>query len=410
MLGRAVYSLVIITVAVLIAMVLMPDNPTNETGASSKPDTVPAASPKRQTSSKKKSRGSHSAARRTEDVVTATTTAPAGTTPELNTPIATWDSLFGIAADEGNSIGAVFKDCDLTCCRRKCEGHRQCNSISHRADRSLCYLKDQCLSATSPVSAAKSRYVSHFIPCAQAEVIDEDTLEFLDSTDYVRGEIDWAAHPAAQHITSGQDRCLFPRCGSGGTGLGTWVHPQVFQPFNCWRPLYSSADAGACLAGKRVALLGDSLSRFMYWCLAYSITGEPEYETMCRNYRKSQEDMGPIVLPTITSNSANPVTLEFLWVPSISGSDYQGNPLSRAALMQKKLEDIILSEKYDTVIANFGLWDMLHTEIASPRTFAGLTQLMDKLDQKAVSGTCILLAVHTAYYVLTTAVYDCDVG
>ena len=326
--------------------------------------------------------------------------------------------LLGVAVDEGESLGAVHKRCDLNCCRLKCASHPHCNSISHRHDRSLCYLKDACLTDLTPVKSA-SRYVSHFRPCGEdasgsssgdqkqtrttyntlgvdngssnstAEHLPEgaailNTIEAtLDDPALIAGPIKWKTHSAVHQVTAdaASQTCSIPRCGSGSSQLGTWVHPQVFQPFGCWRPQYETTDAAQCLQNKRVALVGDSLSRFMYWCMAYYVTGAEEYETMCRNYHKSQQDMGPIVLKTGQDST---ITLDFRWVPSISGADYKGLPMTKATFMQQKLEDIVTSGEYDVVVLNMGLWDMLHLDISRIRTEMGLQQMMNKLDQLAL--------------------------
>ena len=66
------------------------------------------------------------------------------------------------------------------------------------------------------------------------------------------------------------------RCGSGRTWMGAWTREQVFQPYGCWRVLFDSPQTRTCLRGQRLAMVGDSTSRFMFWCLAYLLDGRTD--------------------------------------------------------------------------------------------------------------------------------------
>ena len=69
---------------------------------------------------------------------------------------------------------------------------------------------------------------------------------------------------------------LLARCGSGRTWMGAWTREQVFQPYGCWRVLFDSPQTRTCLRGQRLAMVGDSTSRFMFWCLAYLLDGRTD--------------------------------------------------------------------------------------------------------------------------------------
>ena len=266
------YSLVIITVAVTIAMILMPDDKssTETVVEAPSPAAKPAAVKKVKPKGPKKRRASEASASVGGTPPAARTAAvTAAPAIELNSAPISWVALAGVAADEGNTVTGPHRSCDLDCCKARCETHELCHSISHRSDRQICYLKDACLDDSTIVKAGKY-YSSYALPCgtsmgagaSESAGSDED-FSFVESTSYIRGPIEWMNHPAVQTMQTGSESCATPRCGSGSTDLGTWVHPQVFQPFKCWRPLYSTEDAATCLAGKKIALLGDSLSRFM---------------------------------------------------------------------------------------------------------------------------------------------------
>lgn len=278
MAGGVVYSLVIITVAVTIAMILLPDDKSStETVVEApspttvKPAPSPAAVKKAKPKGPKKRRASEASASVAGTPPPVATAGCAAVTAapviELTSAPISWFALDGVAVDEGTTVTGPHRSCDLDCCKAKCEAHELCHSISHRSDRQICYLKDACLDASTAVKAGKFYSSYALLACGgasgSAAAVDDEDFSFIESTSYIRGPLEWMNHPAVQTMHTGSESCATPRCGSGSTDLGTWVHPQVFQPFKCWRPLYSTEDAATCLAGKKIALLGDSLSRFM---------------------------------------------------------------------------------------------------------------------------------------------------
>jgi hypothetical protein len=267
MTGGAVYSLVVITVAVTIAMVLLPDT-ANDTAV---PAAAPAKPPKAKPAPKPPPPKSN---KRRADEDSASVLAPVPgeendglfassplkkAAPAAAAPLPVWALLGGLAVDEGGAIGKdAVRNCDLACCYAACEADPGCHSVSHREDRKMCYLKDACLGPDSPVRDGKHTYQSYYLPCggeqglqAAGDVvpIDPALLEALDAPEYVRGPIEWLSHPAVQVMRppppsssspSSPDTCLLPRCGAGSTDLGTWIHPQVFQPFYCCVMVLSS--------------------------------------------------------------------------------------------------------------------------------------------------------------------------
>ncbi len=54
--------------------------------------------------------------------------------------------------------------------------------------------------------------------------------------------------------------------------------------------------------------------------------------------------------------------------------------------MQNKLTGALTSGKYDVVVANLGLWDMLHLDVAPQRTEDAMARLVDALDDVAAKG------------------------
>ena len=63
--------------------------------------------------------------------------------------------LEGCAVEEGETLSGPHRQCDVTCCRQRCDRNPRCHSFSMFGVAKVCYLKDRCIAPTDAVKVNK---------------------------------------------------------------------------------------------------------------------------------------------------------------------------------------------------------------------------------------------------------------